>query len=85
MHPLTPVSAEQLSVLARGTGLLDIGKPVGKVEILGGGKKGEERRECEVMVSLVGDPGGGVGWPLGRKRVVQRRRVGRGWEVESWL
>ena len=90
MHPLTPISGEQLSVLARGTSLLEVGKPLGKIDVLpaGGigekGEKGVERRECEVSLALVGEPGM-VGWPLGRRRVVQVRRVGGGWEVERWL
>jgi ATP-dependent RNA helicase DHX37/DHR1 len=83
MHPLTPVSAEQIASLARGTGLLEIGKPMGKVDVLPVGEKGGERRECDVMLSLVGE-GGSVGWPLCRKRVVQRRVPGEGWVVETW-
>ena len=84
MFPLTPASAEQLSVLARGTGLLEVGKPVGKIEVAESDGKGGERRECDVVVSLVGGKGE-LGWPLARKRVVQRRVAGSGWVVERWL
>ncbi|KIV99102.1 uncharacterized protein PV09_09200 [Verruconis gallopava] len=83
MAPLTPVSAEQLASLAKGTGLLEIGKPLGKLEVLPSNEKGEERRECEVMLSLVGDKGM-VGWPLVRKKVVQRRDPAEGWVVDVW-
>jgi ATP-dependent RNA helicase DHX37/DHR1 len=83
MHPLTPVSAEQVAALARGTGLLEIGKPVGKVDVLPTGEDGHERRECDVMLSLIGD-GGGIGWPLVRRRVVQKRIPGEGWAIERW-
>jgi ATP-dependent RNA helicase DHX37/DHR1 len=83
MHPLSPVSAEQISVLARGTALLDIGKPVGKIGVLEKSEKGEERRECEVVAGLKGDAGH-LAWPLCRKGVVQRRVAGKGWVVESW-
>ena len=84
MFPLTPVSAEQLSVLARGTGLLEVGKPIGNIAVLERDGKSEERRECDVVVSLVGSKGE-LGWPLARKRVVQKRVVGSGWVVDRWL
>jgi ATP-dependent RNA helicase DHX37/DHR1 len=83
MFPLTPVSAAQVATLARGTGLLDVGKPIGKIGVLES-VKGEERRECDAMLSLVGE-GGGVGWPLCRKKVVQRRVPSSGWVVERWV
>ena len=84
MFPLTPVSAEQLFVLTRGTGLLEVGKPIGKITVLESDGKGGERRECYVVASLVGSKGE-IGWPLVRKRVVQRRVVGSGWVVDQWL
>jgi ATP-dependent RNA helicase DHX37/DHR1 len=83
MHPLTPMSAEQVAVLARGTSLLEIGKPMGKIGVLPS-EKGNERREVYVMLSLVGE-GGGVGWPLKRQKVVQKRIAGEGWVVEKWV
>ena len=83
MEPLGPVSAAQLVVLARGTKLLGVGKPIGRVGVLPAGG-GCERREVDVVVSLeAGD--GAEGWPLARKRVVQRRVAGEGWVVERWI
>ncbi|KAI9879666.1 MAG: putative ATP-dependent RNA helicase DHR1 [Pleopsidium flavum] len=78
MHALTPVSGLQLSALAHGTPLLSYGKPIGKIEALEGRP---ERRECWVVPALVGE-GGGLGWPLPAKRVVQRRDGRLGWVVE---
>lgn len=83
MFPLTTASGEWLSVLARGTTLLSIGKPVGKVQLLAN-VDGKERRQCNVVVSLVGRSGD-VGWPLKTQEVVQRREVGEGWIVEKYL
>ncbi|KAK5122840.1 hypothetical protein LTR85_003755 [Meristemomyces frigidus] len=80
MHPLTAVRAAQLARLAEGTPLLEFGKAVGKVEEVEG-QPG--LRQCWVSVSLrAPGGGGGIGWPLGAWKVVQRR--GRmGWVVES--
>ncbi|PNS14406.1 hypothetical protein CAC42_3692 [Sphaceloma murrayae] len=50
MHPLTTVSAKQLIALMEGTELLEVGKPIGKVEAAGRGDDGKERRECWVGV-----------------------------------
>ncbi|KAF2397198.1 P-loop containing nucleoside triphosphate hydrolase protein [Trichodelitschia bisporula] len=83
MHALTPVSGEQLAVLARGTTLLEVGKPLGKIEVLES-QGGVERRQCEVLLSLVGG-GGAMGWPLVRKSVVQKRVPGEGWVIEQYL
>lgn len=83
MMPLTPVSGEQLAVLARGTRLLEVGKPIGRI-VVKETMEGWERREVDVVVSLVGEKGG-IGWPLARKKAIQRRVVGEGWVVEKWL
>ncbi|TID20217.1 P-loop containing nucleoside triphosphate hydrolase protein [Venturia nashicola] len=83
LHPLTPVTAEQLSVLARGTSLLQVGKPLGKIGVLTS-VGGEERRECLVQINLVGE-GGGMGWPLVTRKVVQKRVPNEGWVVEKWV
>ncbi|KAI9655114.1 MAG: putative ATP-dependent RNA helicase DHR1 [Bathelium mastoideum] len=80
MHPLTEVSAQQLVALARGTPLLEWGKPVGKVDALAR-EEGKERRECTVVPRLVGKKGM-MGWELGGTRVVQRKEGERGWVVE---
>lgn len=79
MHPLTPVSGAQLAVLARDTPLLEWGKPVGRIEMVG-----QDRRVCECIVSLVGDKGG-TPWPLRSWRVKQKKVVGHGWVVEEIL
>ncbi|KAF2238320.1 DEAH-box RNA helicase-like protein [Viridothelium virens] len=81
MHPLTEVSGRQLVALAKGTPLLDWGKPVGRVDALEP-VEGKERRECTVVPSLVGRKGT-LGWPLPGTRVVQRKEGGRGWVVEK--
>lgn len=82
MHPLTPVTAEQLSVLARGTSLLEVGKPLGKIGVVPS-IGGFERRECLVQLNLSGERGM-MGWPLVTRRVVQKRVPGEGWVVEEW-
>ncbi|KAL8686139.1 MAG: hypothetical protein Q9218_007318 [Villophora microphyllina] len=76
MHALTAVTGNQIAALAKGTPLLEYGKPIGKVvEVEGGG------RECWVGVELRGEKGR-EGWPLGAKRVIQRRGGGE-WIVEK--
>lgn len=80
MHPLTPVTKKQLAALAEGTPLLDIGKPIGKIEELPG-----KKRRCWVSVSLR-DPAsvGSTGWPLPAWKVVQRKE-GSDWVIERVL
>ena len=78
MHPLTPVTADILIELSKGTILLKEGKPIGKVETLKRSEKGEERRAVYTIPYLNG--GHGVEWPLPpARRIVQRRVSGRGW------
>jgi len=85
MHALTPITRPQLVNIALGTPLLGVGKPRGKIEMLQKDKAGQERRECEVEVSLVGEKGG-MGWGLGVRRVVQRKvGGGTGWMIEKIL
>lgn len=81
MHPLVAPSGTQLAALAHGTPLLQYGKPVGKVETLGGIP---ERRQCWVVPSLVGDQMGG-GWPLPARKVVQIKDAKEGWKIEKFL
>ncbi|KAF1989180.1 P-loop containing nucleoside triphosphate hydrolase protein, partial [Aulographum hederae CBS 113979] len=86
MHPLTPVSGAQLEILARNTPLLEYGKPEGRIEVLPRGEDGFERRECWVVPSLIGEKGtGNMGWPLPRKRVIQKREGPKGWVLEKVL
>lgn len=82
MHALAPVSGLQLAALAHGTPLLRYGKPIGRIESVEGRA---DRRECWVVPSLVGGVGGGLGWPLVARRVVQRREGREGWVVEKVL
>lgn len=77
MHPLTAVSATQLSGLAHDTPLISYGKPIGKIEVLAGAP---ERRQGWVIPFLRAE-GGEVGWPLPARKVVQRRDKG----VSGWL
>ena len=78
MHPLTAVTGAQLSALARGTPLLEYGKPVGKVQEV---ENERDRRIAWVVPSLVGGSGGRA-WPLPAVKALQKRD-GRGeWVVE---
>lgn len=84
MHPLTPLSAQQIVALAEGTPLVEEGKPVGKIEMLErDAEDGCERRMCWTMPFLrsdVGSSGGSMGWPLPpARRVIQKRVKGKGW------
>lgn len=84
MHPLAPLSAEQIVELAEETPLLREGKPM-KWEKLERGESGEERREVLSVPFLKGEAGGRE-WPLPlARRVVQRRVGGGGWVVEKVL
>ena len=78
MHALTSVSGNQIAALARGTPLVEYGKPVGKIVTLEGKP---ERRECWVVPCLVGEKGG-TGWPLAAQKVVQRKEGVKGWVIE---
>jgi ATP-dependent RNA helicase DHX37/DHR1 len=80
MHPLTTVAPKQLAALAEGTPLLDVGKPLGKVEELGLGK-----RQCWVSIALR-DPtaAGAAPWPLPAWKVVQVKK-GKEWAIEKVL
>ncbi|KAJ9226178.1 hypothetical protein DTO027B5_5862 [Paecilomyces variotii] len=81
MFPLAAPSGLQLSALAHGTPLVEYGKPIGKIESLGGVL---ERRECWVVPSLVGEAGS-TGWPLPAKKVVQKKDLKEGWVIEKFL
>ncbi|KAL1306352.1 hypothetical protein AAFC00_005067 [Neodothiora populina] len=81
MHPLTNATAKQLANLADGTPLLEVGKPIGKIETMPRGPDGRERRQCWVGLSLKGGEGMSP-WPVGARKVIQKR-VGGVWENES--
>ncbi|KAM3423119.1 hypothetical protein BST61_g575 [Cercospora zeina] len=79
-HPLTPVTPVQLASLAEGTPLLDIGKPIGKIEELGGGK-----RQCWVSVAVRDTTtAGSTGWPLKAWKVLQAKQD-KEWKIEKVL
>ncbi|KAK3698389.1 putative ATP-dependent RNA helicase DHR1 [Vermiconidia calcicola] len=87
MHALTAIGPKALAALAEGTPLLQMGKPVGKIEELPRGSDGKQRRQCWVNISLkgTGTTGhDGTEWPLGVWKVVQRRGI-RDWEVKEVL
>lgn len=77
MHPLTSIAPKHLATLAEGTPLLEVGKPIGKIQDRAGGKK----RECWVGVSLRDPMAVGSCWPLGAWKVVQEKR-GKEWVIE---
>jgi ATP-dependent RNA helicase DHX37/DHR1 len=83
MFPLSPVTGEQLAALAKGTDLIEVSKPRGKITVLPS-VEGLERRQCQVDLSIVGHKGE-IGWVLARKVVIQRRESGEGWIVESFV
>ena len=78
MHALTNITSNQITALAKGTPLLEYGKPIGKIV-----ESQEGQRECWVGVEMRGEKGR-AGWPLGAKRVVQRRKGGE-WMIEKVL
>lgn len=82
MHPLTALGAKQVAALAEGTPLLELGKPVGKIEELDGGKK----RVCWVGVEVKGPAGSAAApWPMGAWKVRQVRGRKGEWVVEEVL
>lgn len=81
MFPLTTTGDLQLAALARGSPLLTYGRPIGRIESLGGFP---ERRECVVVPALVGRAGS-IGWPLTAQKVVQVKDSRVGWVIEKLL
>jgi ATP-dependent RNA helicase DHX37/DHR1 len=79
MHPLTPVTRPQIINIALNTPLLQASKPKGKIV-----EMGEDRRECEVEMSLMGEKGS-QGWGLGVRKVIQHKESGGRWTVEKIL
>ena len=82
MHPLTALSAKEVAALAEGTPLLELGKPIGKVEESDGGKK----RVCWVGVEIKGPVAGAAApWPMGAWKVRQSKGRKGEWVVEEIL
>lgn len=83
LHPLTPLTSSQIAELAKGTPLLEDGKPIGRIEGMERDERGRERRCVTVVKFLRGGEGAG-GWPLPpARRCVQVRVTGRGWVGEE--
>ncbi|KAF7897808.1 uncharacterized protein EAF01_008774 [Botrytis porri] len=86
MHSLTDVTGGQLAGLAKGTSLLEYGKPIKEVMVkdkkTGKDAGSEEMRECWVVPYLRAEGTGGLGWPLPARKVVQRKIKGKGWVAE---
>jgi ATP-dependent RNA helicase DHX37/DHR1 len=77
MHALTDITGAYLSNLAKGTPLLQFGKPLKELRAWREG--GESFRECWFVPYLRAEGTGGQGWPLPQKRVVQKRVPVKGW------
>ncbi|KAF2755576.1 P-loop containing nucleoside triphosphate hydrolase protein [Pseudovirgaria hyperparasitica] len=87
MHPLTPLTRDELALIARGSPLARYSKPdVGSKVVDLPSEGGVERREVTVRMSVVpgaqGEGSAGLGWPLGLRRVVQCKMKGKGWVFE---
>ncbi|KAF2722078.1 P-loop containing nucleoside triphosphate hydrolase protein [Polychaeton citri CBS 116435] len=80
MHPLTAIGPKTLANLAEGTPLLEMGKPIGKIEELPNGK-----RRCWVGVSMRMPGSSTSGWPLTAWKVLQRKGRKGEWAVEKVL
>ena len=78
MHALTAVTGNQIAGLAKGTPLLNYGKPIGKIEEMEGGRV----RICWVVPNLVGEKGS-IGWPLPAVKVSQRKGARAEWDLEK--
>jgi ATP-dependent RNA helicase DHX37/DHR1 len=84
MHALTDISGAQLAALAKGTPLIQYGKPI--KEVMPRAKPGaaeENERECWVVPYLRAEGVNGTGWPLPARKVTQKKVLGKGWVVEG--
>ncbi|KAH7032913.1 P-loop containing nucleoside triphosphate hydrolase protein [Microdochium trichocladiopsis] len=79
MIALTDITGAQLAALAKGTPLIEYGKPIKEVKV----EPGQTTRECWVVPYLRSESaGGGMGWPLPARKVRQKKVPGKGWVVE---
>jgi ATP-dependent RNA helicase DHX37/DHR1 len=84
MKPLTPISGAQLAALAHGTPLVTYGKPIKEVPPRDLESNGKVARREAWCVPSIGGTGGGMGWPLPARKVVQSKVAGGGgWVVEE--
>jgi len=84
MRGLTDITGNQLAALAKGTPLIEYGKPIKEVmpKLKSNGEK-EDTRECWVIPYLKAEGTVGIGWPLPARKVTQRKMPGKGgWVVE---
>ena len=80
MHALVDVSGSQLAALAKGTPLLQYGKPIKEGKQLD--KLGLEK-ECWVVPYLRAEGKNDMGWPLPARKVVQKKVLGKGWVIQG--
>ena len=77
VHALTDITGNQVAALAKGTPLVDYGKPIKEVRVTG------DERECWVIPYLKAEGNLGIGWPLPARKVVQKKMPGKGgWVVQ---
>jgi ATP-dependent RNA helicase DHX37/DHR1 len=84
MRALTDITGNQLAALAKGTPLIEYGKPIKEVmPKLKSNCEKEDTRECWVIPYLKAEGTVGIGWPLPARKVTQRKMPGKGgWVVE---
>lgn len=80
MHALTDSTSFTLAGIAKGTPLLEYSKPIGQIKVSSGDNEGATR-ECTVKMTLKAENTGGQGWPMGEKKVKQKKLAGKGWVV----
>lgn len=80
MHSLTDSTSVTLAGIAKGTPLLEYSKPIGQIKVASGTTEGATR-ECTVRMTLRAENSGGQGWPMGEKKVKQKKMASKGWVV----
>jgi ATP-dependent RNA helicase DHX37/DHR1 len=84
MHALTDITGNQLAALAKGTPLIDYGKPIKEImPKLKSNGSADDTRECWVIPYLKAEGNPGIGWPLPARKVTQKKMPGKGgWVVQ---